>query len=252
MAARPGSLPARVNPMTTAVLVGVATLIGLLSGPWYLAAFAGLVLVAVTLAGRLRSFLAVFAAALLPAGALMFVLQFFATPGEPVLVEWWVLRGTRPGLDNAIRFVTRLWVIGIGVLAAAQLIDLRTFSRDLEQRGVSARVTYVMQSTFLIIPELQKRAAVILDAQRARGIETDANLAVRLKALIPAAAPLILSSVTGVQERAVALEARGMTLEGPRTSTLQVPDSGADKAVRVAALLGLVAVIGWRVWAWTR
>lgn len=241
-----------MNPLTQVTLILAATVAGLFYGPYYLAGFLLASLIWVGVAGRLKGFLTVFAVALLPASVLMFVLQFFFTPGEPVLVEWWIFEGTQPGFENGIRFVTRLLIIGTGVLLLTQVVDLQRFTRDLEQRGVSSRVTYVIQATFLIVPEMQKRGSVIMDAQRARGIETDANIAVRLKALLPAAAPLILSSLTGVEERAMSLEARGMTLEGKRTSLLHVPDSGWDKALRIVAVLAMLGAIGWKVWSWTR
>ncbi len=240
----------RLNPLTKATVAIAATIVGLFFGPWYWAGFFVVSLILVTIAGNLKRFLAVFGAAVLPAGALMFALQFFFTRGEPVLVEWWIFEGTQPGLDNAIGFVTRLFVIATGVLLLINLIDLQRFARALEQRGMSPRATYVVQSTFLIIPEMQKRASAILDAQRARGIETDSNLLVRLKALFPVVAPLILNSLTSVEERAMSLEARGMTLRGDKTSLVHVDDSTVDRAIRVIAVIAMIGVIGWRIWRW--
>lgn len=246
------SLTQRVNPLTMVVIGLAAAIVGLFYGPIYWACFFVASLILAGLAGNLGTFLKVFAAAILPAAALMFALQFFFTPGGRVLVHWWIFDGTTNGLAAAIKFVTRFLVIGTGVLLLVSTVDLQRFSRDLEQRGVSPRATYVMQSTFMIIPEMQKRASAILDAQRARGIETDSNIIVRLNALLPAVAPLILSSLTGVEERAMSLEARGMTLRGAKTSLLHVPDTTADKVVRWLAVLAAVAAIGWKVWLWTR
>lgn len=217
----------RLNPLTRTAVAIAATIVGLFYGPWYWAGFFVVSLILVTIAGNLKRFLAVFGAAVLPVGALMFALQFLFTRGEPVLVEWWIFEGAQPGLDNAIGFVTRMFVIATGVLLI-NLIDLQRFARALEQRGMSARATYVMQSTRMIIPEMQKRASAILDAQRARGIETDSNLLVRLKALFPAVAPLILNSLTSVEERAMSLEATGMTLRGDKSSLVHVDDSGGQ------------------------
>lgn len=242
----------RLNPLTQVFLAAAATIIGLFFGPWYLLGFFLVSLVLVAIAGRLGTFLKVFGVAVLPAGLLMFVLQWFFSGSGEVMLDWWIFEATRGGLDNAITFVTRLFVIATGVLLLTQIADLARFSRDLEQRGVSTRATYVIQSTFLILPEMQKRGATILDAQRARGIETDSNVFVRAKAFLPAVAPLILSSLTGVEERAMSLEARGLTLDGPKTSLLHVADTGVDKALRVLAVLAVVAVIGWKVWLWTR
>ena len=242
----------RLNPLTQVFLVLAATIIGLFFGPIYWACFFLVALLVCALSGRVKGFLGVFLVGVLPMGLLMFVLQLFFSGDGRVLVDWWIFEATEGGLQNAIHFVSRLFTIATGVLLITQIADLQRFARDLEQRGVSPRATYVIQSTFLILPEMQKRAGTILDAQRARGIETDANLFVRAKAFLPAVAPLILSSLTGVEERAMSLEARGMTLSGPKTSLLHVEDSALDRALRVLAVLAVLAVIGWKVWLWTR
>ena len=243
-----------MNPLTQATLIIVATIVGLMQpgiyGPIYVGVFFVIALILTAVLGKVKRFLLITVTAILPAAVLMFALQFFFTSGDDVLVEWWIFTGTAEGLANAIRFVSRFLMIGVGVLLLTQVLDLRTFARDLEQRGVSPRATYVLQSTFLIIPEMQKRGSAILDAQRARGIETDAGVRTRLAALLPAVAPLILSSLTGVEERAMSLEARGMTIDGPKTSLITVPDSGVDKALRIIAIVGLLGYIGWRVWSW--
>ena len=242
----------RMNPLTQVFVVLAATIIGLFFGPLYLAGFFLAAVVLTAIAGTLGRFLKILFVAVVPMALLMFVLQLFFSGSGEVLWGWWIFDATRGGLANAIRFTSRLLTIAVGVLLLTQIADLQRFSRDLEQRGVSTRATYVIQSTFLILPEMQKRGTTILDAQRARGIETDANLLVRAKAFLPAVAPLILSSLTGVEERAMSLEARGMTLKGTKTSLIHVEDTWFDKLLRVLAVLALVAVISWKVWTWTR
>jgi cobalt/nickel transport system permease protein/energy-coupling factor transport system permease protein len=216
---------------------------GLFIGPKYLLVFLPLSALLVAYAGYLKRYLLLLAAVMLPTVTLMFVLQLLANEGGAVYWQWWIIRLTEVGLGNAIRYTARFITIGSAVFTIACLVRLPRFTRALEQWGINPKVTYVLQSTVLIIPEMKKRADVIMDAQRARGIETDANLKVRMKALIPAAAPLILSALTSVEERALSLEARGMTLPGKRTALLQVPDSIVDKVVCVLAILACVAVI---------
>ena len=242
------SLSDRINPLTTFALMLCAVLIGLVHGLLYLGVASLIALILVFSAGKLKTFLLVMATAILPAAALMFLLQFFFTQGEQEIFGWWIFSGTEEGLQNAIKFVSRFLIIGIGVLTAIQLIDLRRFSRALEQVGFSPKATYVLQSSFFIIPELQKRANTILDAQRARGIETDAGVRTRMAALLPAVAPLILSSLTGVEERAMSLEARGMSLRGEKTSLLVVPDDAANRILRWGTVLGTIVYLVWRIW----
>jgi len=237
----------RLNPLTKVVIGICAIVAGLLSGYWYLLGLflAGMVVVAIN--RRLGNFLKLFAAGMLPTGVIIFVLNVIAKHGPPVYWHWAFIIISQGGLDAAIKFTTRFMVIGVGVMIIMHVSNLRYFCRDLEQRGVSSRATYVIQSTGLILPQLVARGAVIMDAQRARGIETDANIMVRMRALLPSAAPLILSTLTGVAERAVSLEARGMTMTGPRTSLLHVPNTLLDKLLLALAIAVLAGFVAWKV-----
>ena len=242
----------RLNPLTMIVLVVVAAVVVLLSPPWYTLVFLVLGVIVVGLNRALPRFAKLFAVGVVPMGLIIFVLNIVAVRGGEVVWRWGFISITGPGLEAAIRFTARFVAIGTAVMVVIFTVELRRFARDLEQRGLSPKVSYVMQSTGLILPQIVGRGAVIMDAQRARGIETDANVFVRMRALLPSAAPLILSTLTGVAERAVSLEARGMTLTGPRTSLLDVPDTTADRVVRWLALVALVGFLAWRVWQWTR
>jgi cobalt/nickel transport system permease protein/energy-coupling factor transport system permease protein len=242
----------RINPLTKVVVIVVVMVMGLMSGPWFVVGMLVAGLVAVGLNHKLGNFTKLFLIAIVPVSLILFVLNIVANTSGEVLWHWWIVTISRPGLSAAIHFTARFMVIGLGVMLIMNTGNLRRFCRDLEQRGVSSRATYVIQSTALILPQFANRGSVILDAQRARGIETDSNVFVRMKALLPSAAPLILSTLTGVSERAVSLEARGMTMTGTRTSLIQVADTTADKVVRWLALVALVAFLGWKVWLWTK
>ena len=238
----------RINPLTKVVVVLCAVVVCLVSSPWCVVGLFAIGLVVVALNRKLVGFLKLFAVGMGSMGLIIFVLNLIAVTTPPVLWHWWIITITRPGLNEAVHFTARFVAIGTGVMIIMHTVTLRRFCRDLEQRGISPRATYVIQSTALILPQLVGRGSVILDAQRARGIETDSNILVRAKALLPSAAPLILSTLTGMAERAVSLEARGMTIVGPRTSLTQVADTVADKVVRWLALALLVAFVIWKVW----
>ena len=248
MPPEPATAIGRVNPLTKVVIGVCAVVAGLLANLWYLAVFFVLGLVIVGLNRRLKGFLRLLLVGMVPAAIIIFVLDLVAVRSGAVVWRWWILSVTGPGVTAAIHFTARFLTIGIGVMIIMHTVDIRRFARDLEQRGLSPRATYVMQSTGLILPQLVGRGAVIMDAQRARGIETDANVLVRMKALLPSAAPLILSTLTGVAERAVSLEARGMTMSGPRTSLITVRDTVGDRVARWLAVLALAAFVAWTIY----
>ena len=60
---------------------------------------------------------------------------------------------------------------------------------------------------------------------------------------MPLVGPVILSSLTEVEERSLALEVRAFGRPGRRHLLWQIPDSGAQLIVRVVAIAALVAAI---------
>ena len=57
----------------------------------------------------------------------------------------------------------------------------------------------------------------ITDAQRSRGMETEGNLLVRIKAFLPLISPVVMSALTATRRRAIALEVRGFGVKGTKT-----------------------------------
>ena len=91
-----------------------------------------------------------------------------------------------------------------------------------------------------------ERAAQITAAQRARGLDTEGSPWRRVRGIVPIVGPVILGSIAEVEERTMALEARGFTRPGRRTLLWSPSDSRAGALVRWGLLLGLVALIGRR------
>ena len=92
------------------------------------------------------------------------------------------------------------------------------------------------------------KANTILDAQRSRGLETEGNLFVRARALLPVIQPLLLGSIVDIEERAIALEVRAFGRQGPKTSLLVLHDTGGQRLLRVLLLLAALGVIVWRLY----
>jgi energy-coupling factor transport system permease protein len=114
----------------------------------------------------------------------------------------------------------------------------------LIERGLPRQIAYIILTSLQIIPRFQNKAEVILDAQRARGLETEGSLFHRLRILVPLIAPLILSSILELDERAIALEARAFSRQGPRTSMTILKDSKIQMAARWGLMVLILALIG--------
>jgi energy-coupling factor transport system permease protein len=185
----------------------------------------------------------------LPFAISMFVIQgLFWTGGTPV-VELGPLSLKAEGLVFATTITGRL----LAIMGSFLLVSLGTAPDDLmislEQRGVPNSITYIILSTIQLVPGLQARSEKIRDAQRARGLETEGNILQRLRAMLPLVEPLVLGSIIDVDERAIALEARGFSREGNKTFYRTVEDRVWEKVLRwLLVILALLLVLGRLLW----
>jgi energy-coupling factor transport system permease protein len=155
----------------------------------------------------------------------------------------------RDGVEFALIGIGRILV----VMDAFILFSLTTrpdmLMISLKQVGLSSGITYIFVTTLQIIPRFQYKANMVLDAQRSRGLETEGNLLVRSRALVPLVVPLVLSSLVDVEERAIAIEARAFNSKHKETSLVEIPDSQAQKRGRVLLLvLTLCSIIVGIIW----
>src|SRR5664280_1813483 len=88
------------------------------------------------------------------------------------------------------------------------------------------------------------RAVEIVEAQRARGLDTEGSVRRRIRGIVPLAGPMVFGVLSEVEERTVALEARAFSAPARRTVMRVLPDDGAQRVLRWLVGLGsLVAVI---------
>ncbi|MDR3551602.1 MAG: energy-coupling factor transporter transmembrane component T [Clostridia bacterium] len=181
---------------------------------------------------------------------LIFLMQSFLHSGTHVLWHWGILTIHKEGIWYAINLSTTLLVIGGAIALLFKITEVEDLIHSLENSGMSPRATYVILSTLQIIPQMKMKSAVIMDAQRSRGVETEGNLMVRIKAFFPSLAPLVLSSIVGTEERAITLEARAFTANVKKTCLDMPQDSKHDKVLRIVLLVLLGILIVGRIILW--
>ncbi len=156
------------------------------------------------------------------------------------------------GLLYALRIVINV----INILMSFCVLILTTKPSDMIEnfmrKGFSPRFGYVFISVFQIIPQMTETMTTIMDAQRSRGMETEGNLLVRIKAFIPLISPVVMSSLINTKERALALEVRGFNSRDRKTYYNDEKKSAADKVLQIIMLLVLLLGICWRVFEWLR
>ena len=119
---------------------------------------------------------------------------------------------------------------------------------DLTRRGLPPQIAYVIISTLQILPQMQAKAQTIIAAQRSRGLDTQSSFLKRIGSLVPLVGPLVFGSLVEVEERAIAIEARGFASTRPKTSLYDVPDTRSDKALRWILVALVVISLAARIW----
>ena len=95
-----------------------------------------------------------------------------------------------------------------------------------------------------VVPQMQRRMAVIQEAQEARGVETGGTIFARVKAYIPLLGPVVMSSLTDAQERGMTLETRGFGMKGVKqTSYVEVRTTKRDKGVNIFLALFFIITV---------
>ena len=183
----------------------------------------------------------------LPIAISVVLVSVFTRAGETVLFQVGPFDATLEGVDFAGQTLVRLFAISTAIGLFGLTTEPRSFVLDLERRGLSPRFAFVALATLEAVPAMVERASVIASAQRARGLDTEGSVVARLRGLLPLAAPVVLSSLTEVEERSLALEVRAFGRPGRRHLLWQIPDSTSQLMVRALLLLALVGAIVLRI-----
>ena len=226
-----------------------ATLLGGVLGPVGLTILA--VLVPAAIGGVLPRLLRVgFVLALPLAISVLIVNLFFYPSGATVLFTIGPITATGEGLAFAIETLVRLVAI-TGALALFYLTTpIGALVVDLERRGVSARLAFVISASVRTVPAMVDRAAAVSEAQRARGLDTEGSPWRRIRGLVPMVGPVLLGAITDVEERAMALEARGFSRPGRRSLLWAPADTGWERVARWLMVLTIPALVVARAAGW--
>lgn len=182
--------------------------------------------------------------------SVLIVNLFFFPAGQQVLFELGPIRATAEGLAFALGTLARIGAISGAITLFYLTTPPGELVLDLERRGVSPRIAFVALASVQTVPAMVERAATITAAQRARGLDTEGSIWRRLRGVLPLAGPVLLGSIAQVEERTLALEARGFTRPGRRTLLWQPPDSSAQRLARWLLVAAVPLVFAARAAGW--
>ncbi len=193
--------------------------------------------------GFLRSVLAALRVPALLIGSILVVNALFFPGAVDRLAGLGPIGVTREGLAFGLVAAGRILVAFLASILFLQATLPDDLLEALVARGASHRIAYIVLSAMQTVPRLQERAATILQAQQARGLDISGSFLRRMRALVPLVAPVLLGSLIDVRERTLALEARGFGATPRRTAYRVVADPPADRWLRLAILVAIAVVV---------
>ncbi len=178
------------------------------------------------------------------------LLNLFYTPGNTVLIHFWIFTVTLEGVYRAFFMVVRIMMLISGTFLLTYttspilLTDgLESLMNPLKKIRVPVHELAMMMSIALrFIPTLIEETDKIMSAQRARGADFESgNLIQRAKALLPLLVPLFISAFRRADELATAMECRCYHGGEGRTRLRQLKYKTADY---LTLLLFLAITVG--------
>ena len=177
----------------------------------------------------------------------IFIIQSLFIPAGEVWLKFGFISVYKEGVMKAIGLTSKLTAIVSALTMLTLITPVKDFTLALEKKGLNPKAAFILMLTLQTIPEMKKQADVIMDSQKARGIETEGNVFVRAKALIPIFIPLVLSSIANTEERAITLEARGFSVGEKRTILYDIEETKNDKIMKILLIIFIILCIAWRI-----
>ncbi len=178
--------------------------------------------------------------------SVLLIQSLFWGTGTP-LFELWGIIPKKEGVIFALVSIGRIVLTMGDFMLFTMTTRPDTLMISLKQIGMPSSLAYIVVTTLQIIPSFQMKASTILDAQRSRGLETEGNIFIRSRALVPVILPLVLGSLMDVEERAIAIQARAFGSNKKETSLIEIPDSDRERSIRRIFVIIILTTILFRV-----
>jgi energy-coupling factor transport system permease protein len=178
-----------------------------------------------------------------PVAVAVVLVAALTRPGATVVFQLGPFDVTAEGLDFGARITLRLLVMAGALVLFGLTTPVRSVVADLERRGTSPRITYLVAASLEAVPSMVERGRTIRDAQRARGLDTEGSVGARLRGVLPIAGPVVLGAIHDVESQTLALETRGFGRAGRRQVLWAPVDTEAERFARWVLVIGLVVLL---------
>lgn len=180
------------------------------------------------------------------------VVHGFLNPGNTtILYSFQVLNHTfelgKEGLMITYNLVSKLLLILPSVFLFVNTTSQEELMPNLIKKKVSPAISYLFLATLNVIPHMKTRMDTIKVAQEARGLVTDGNMIIRIKAFIPILMPLILSSLMDIHSRGITLEVRSFGVTRDTTSLYDLEEHFIDKLLQFISIFSLLVFVLYKI-----
>jgi energy-coupling factor transport system permease protein len=157
----------------------------------------------------------------------------------PALLHLGWFRVTAAGLANGWSVAARIAAILLSCLLLFRTSRTREVMTALYRLRVSVPFAMVVSIVLRLIPQLQAEHAVIVEAQRSRGVEFNTGgLLSRMRKHMAYLIPLVLRALKITSDLSLAMEARGFDPYAPRTFSQNLHFDSRDYF-----LMGLMGIL---------
>lgn len=175
---------------------------------------------------------------------LSFIQGFFSPQNETIIADFGFAQLGLEGIETMLTIVSVLLVFLGSFYITTKTSETGRMVAAFKRIGLKGSACYLVLATLNVVPQMQRKVAVIREAQNARGLETVGNLKVRFTSFLPLIGPVVMSSLMDVQERGMTLEARGFSVKGvDQTSFIQAEETPIDKRIKLFFKLFFLVVL---------
>lgn len=135
------------------------------------------------------------------------------------------------GVAFAAKYFNRIVPMMAVLMTTFGSINMTDLGVAMRRAGLPYRAAYIFTSVFQLIPVLSRESEQIMNAQRARGLNTEGNVIVRIKAFVPIMLPVVANSIMSVQSRMISLLTKGFEAPCEKTTYRQLERTTADKVL---------------------
>jgi energy-coupling factor transport system permease protein len=151
------------------------------------------------------------------------------------------------GIAYATKYFLRLTPLSVSLFLLVRTMNMTDLGVAMFEGGLKYRSSFIFISTFQILPVLSKDMQQIMDAQKARGLDTDGNLFSRMKAFLPIMVPVVSNAIMKVQNQAIAMETKGFNSEAVKTVYRDLEYTKMDRILKWSSIIVAITSLLYRI-----